>query len=65
MDVLTQHLELYDQLLAGRNTLLHSQDLPGRYGRVVQSLDQPLQVMRRRAAKGPLAGARLRKMGQT
>ncbi len=33
---ISQRLELADQLLAGRDTMLDSQDLPGRYGRVIQ-----------------------------
>jgi len=39
---LSQQLELADQLLAGRDTMLEPQDLPGRYGRVVRALDQVL-----------------------
>jgi hypothetical protein len=41
-DALTQTLQLADLLLAGRDRMLEPQDLPGRYGRVVKSLDQVL-----------------------
>jgi hypothetical protein len=41
-EALTQRLELADLLLAGRDRMLEPQDLPGRYGRVVQALDQVL-----------------------
>lgn len=41
-EILTQQLELADALLAGRSQMLEPQDLPGRYGRVVRSLDQVL-----------------------
>jgi hypothetical protein len=39
---LVERLELADALLAGRNAMLEPQDLPGRYGRVVQALDRVL-----------------------
>ena len=42
---LAEQLELADQLLAGRVTMLEPQDLPGRYGRVVQALDHLLQAL--------------------
>ena len=42
---LTEQLELADQLLAGRETMLEPQDLPGRYGRAVKAVDRILQVM--------------------
>lgn len=40
---LAEKLELVDQLLAGRSTMLEPQDLPGRYGRVVRALDRILE----------------------
>jgi hypothetical protein len=43
-DLLTQQLELADALLAGRPRMLEPQDLPGRYGRVVQALDHVLRA---------------------
>jgi hypothetical protein len=43
-DTLTQQLQLADALLAGRDRMLEPQDLPGRYGRVIQSLDQVLRA---------------------
>ena len=39
-DYLTERLELADSLLAGRSQMQEPQDLPGRYGRVVSSLDK-------------------------
>jgi hypothetical protein len=47
---LTQQLELADQLLAGRKTMLAPQDLPGRYGRVVKAVDHLLEVIGSEAA---------------
>lgn len=41
-DTLTKQLQLADLLLTGRDRMLEPQDLPGRYGRVVQALDQVL-----------------------
>jgi hypothetical protein len=41
---LTEQLRLADVLLAGRDRMLEPQDLPGRYGRVVQGLDQVLRA---------------------
>jgi len=41
-EALTERLELADALLAGRDQMLEPQDLPGRYGRVIQSLDRVL-----------------------
>jgi hypothetical protein len=41
---LTEQLELAEQLLAGRDTMLEPQNLPGRYGRVVQAIDRILQA---------------------
>jgi hypothetical protein len=43
--VLTEQLELADQLLLGRPHMLEPQDLPGRYGRVVKAVDHLLQIM--------------------
>lgn len=45
LEFLTRQLELADQLLAGRATMLEPQDLPGRYGRVVKAVDHLLQVI--------------------
>ena len=42
---LADQLELADQLLAGRVTMLEPQDLPGRYGRVIQAIDYLLQAL--------------------
>ncbi len=48
MQISTEHLmrqlELADTLLAGRDRMLEPQQLPGRYGRVVQALDQVLKA---------------------
>jgi hypothetical protein len=48
--VLAQQLELADQLLTGRETMLTPQDLPGRYGRVVKAVDHLLGVIGSEAA---------------
>lgn len=44
LETLTERLQLADLLLAGRSDMLEPQDLPGRYGRVIQALDQVLQA---------------------
>lgn len=44
LSFLTEQLELADQLLAGRDTMLEPQDLPGRYGRVVKAIDGILEA---------------------
>jgi hypothetical protein len=41
---LLQQLELADALLAGKASMVDPQDLPGRYGRVVQALDRVLKA---------------------
>jgi hypothetical protein len=51
-DVLVAQLELADQLLAGRDSMLEPQDLPGRYGRVVKAVDRVLQVVGSEAVLG-------------
>jgi hypothetical protein len=43
--ILSQQLQLADLLLAGRDRMLEPQDLPGRYGRVVEALDQVLAAV--------------------
>lgn len=45
LEFLTQQLELADQLLAGRESMLAPQDLPGRYGRVIKAIDHLLKVI--------------------
>jgi hypothetical protein len=45
LQFLTERLELADQLLTGRDTMLAPQDLPGRYGRVVRAVDHLLGAM--------------------
>lgn len=52
LDFLAQQLELADQLLAGRSAMLQPQNLPGRYGRVVQAIDHLLATMKCPAALG-------------
>jgi len=44
LEFLTEQLELADQLLAERATMLEPQDLPGRYGCVIQAIDRVLQA---------------------
>src|SRR5262245_61370816 len=51
-EFLTEQLELADQLLFGRETMLEPQDLPGRYGRAVRAVDHLLQVMECEAVLG-------------
>jgi hypothetical protein len=46
LEFLTEQLDLADQLLAGRQQMLHPRDLPGRYGRAVNAIDHLLQAMR-------------------
>jgi hypothetical protein len=38
LESLTEQLELGEELLARRGTMFESQDLPGRYGRVVRAI---------------------------
>ena len=45
LEFLTSQLELADELLAGRERMFEPQDLPDRYGRVVQALDHLLQAV--------------------
>ena len=42
---LAEQVELSELLLSGQNTMFEPQELPGRYGRVVQALDHVLEVM--------------------
>lgn len=51
-NVLSEQLELADQLLVGRNTMLEPQDLPGRYGRVVRAVDRVLRLANCEAVLG-------------
>jgi hypothetical protein len=46
LDSLAAQLELTDSLRAGKDTMFNPQDLPGRYGRVIQSLDHLLESVR-------------------
>lgn len=43
-EILMRQLELADALLAGRESMLEPQDLPGRYGRVVKALEHTLNA---------------------
>ena len=49
---LAEQLELADQLLFGRETMLDPQDLPGRYGRAVKAVDHVLRAIEAEAALG-------------
>jgi hypothetical protein len=49
---LCEQIDLADQLLAGRETMLDPQDLPGRYGGVVKAVDHLLQVTGTQAVLG-------------
>ena len=42
LELITQQLELSEQLRAGRETMIEPQDLPGRFGRVVHDVDRVL-----------------------
>src|SRR3954464_14750628 len=52
LDFLKENLKLGELLLAGRDTMLEPQDLPGRYGRVVKAVDHLLNVLRCEAVIG-------------
>src|SRR3954465_9418946 len=52
LELLTEQMELADELLAGRERMLEPQDLPGRFGRVIKSIDHLLQVVRCEAVLG-------------
>ncbi len=52
LEFLTRQLELAEQLLAGRETMFEPQDLPGRFGRVVQALDRVLDAVDSEAVVG-------------
>ena len=45
LETLTEQLSLADRLLAGRETMLEPQDLPGHYGRVVAAVDRILMAI--------------------
>lgn len=45
LEHLTEWLQLGEELLAGRGTMLEPQDLPGRFGLVIKAVDHLLGVM--------------------
>jgi hypothetical protein len=45
LEFVAQQLELAEQLRAGRDAMFEPQDLPGRFGRVVQAIDHVLQAI--------------------
>ena len=45
LDYLREQVELSEILLAKRDTMFAPQDLPGRYGRVVQAVDHLLSIL--------------------
>ena len=49
---LAERLQLADSLLAGRDRMLEPQDLPGRYGRVIEDLDRVLSACECEAVVG-------------
>jgi hypothetical protein len=53
LENLTNRLELGELLWAGRETMFEPQDLPGRYGRVIQALDHVLEAI---SAESVVAG---------
>ena len=48
-----ERLTLADELLSGRDSMFEPQDLPGRYGRVIKSIDRLLAAL---SCEGVLAG---------
>jgi hypothetical protein len=50
--MLSDRLALADELLAGRTRMFEPQDLPGRYGRVVQAVDHLLDIIQCEAVLG-------------
>ncbi len=52
LEFLTQQIELAEELLAGRDTMLEPQDLPGRFGRVVKAIDRVLAATKSQAVLG-------------
>lgn len=51
-ETLSEQLQLADLLLAGRSDMLEPQELPGRYGRVIQALDQVVKATQCEAVVG-------------
>lgn len=51
-EALADQLAIADALLAGRESMLTPQELPGRYGRVVHAIDRVLQVTNSEALVG-------------
>jgi hypothetical protein len=45
-DLLSEQLQLAEELRAGREHMLEPQDLPGRYGRVVKAIDHLLSALK-------------------
>jgi hypothetical protein len=52
LTLVNEQLELAEQLRAGRNAMFEPQDLPGRYGRVIQAIDHVLQALGAEAVVG-------------
>ncbi len=52
LELLTEQLQLADQLLAGRDHMPEPQDLPGRYGRVIRAIDRLLNAVGCQAVLG-------------
>jgi hypothetical protein len=52
LDSLKERLELADELLARRAQMFQPQDLPGRYGRVIEAIDHVLEAIQSVAVLG-------------
>jgi hypothetical protein len=52
LTLLTERLELAEQLRSGRQRMFDPQDLPGRFGRVIRALDHVLKVLDLEAVVG-------------
>ncbi|HEV2294195.1 MAG TPA: hypothetical protein VGR35_10080 [Tepidisphaeraceae bacterium] len=52
LDLLTEHLDLADQLRDGRDSMFEPEDLPGRYGRVVRAVNHLLAAIDAEAVLG-------------
>ncbi len=55
--VLSERLALADELLVGRTRMFEPQDLPDRYGRVVQAVDHLLDIIKCEAVLAQVGGA--------
>jgi hypothetical protein len=52
LEFLKEQIELNEQLVAGRKSMIEPHDLPGRYGRVVKSVNHLLEILQCEAVLG-------------